>query len=150
GPDDAALLEADLILLGLADDRRGQLASERRRAEVSHPEHVAFLVDERADDETSVERRAASLDRRPGDHRGREAALHVGGPAPVDPAVDQLGAERRVRPLARIALGDDVGVALEQEAWAPVAVAEPGDDVGPSGRDLVDLDAEPLLSEPAL
>src|SRR3989449_5834807 len=35
------------------------------------PEHVALLVGERADDETSVELRAASLDRRPGDHRGR-------------------------------------------------------------------------------
>src|SRR3989449_4892198 len=85
------------------------------------PEHVALLVGERADDETSVELRAASLDRRPGDHRGGEAALHVGGPAPVDPTVDQLGAERRVRPLARVAPRDPRGGGPWPEAWGPVA-----------------------------
>src|SRR5207247_9539819 len=115
-PDDTALLEANLVLLRLADDRRGKLAPERRRAEVARPEHVALLVGERADEETSVELRAASLDRRPGDHRGGEAALHVGGPAPVDPTVDQLGAERWARPLARIALGDQLRRASGRES----------------------------------
>ena len=90
-------------------------APERRRAQMLGADHVAFLVDQRADDEAPAEARATSLDGGGGDHRGGEAALHVGAAAAVDPAVDQVGAERRVAPLGRIALGDDVGVALEEQ-----------------------------------
>ena len=149
-PDDAALLEAQLVLLGLADDRGVELAAGRRRAEVLRAEHVALLVDQRADDELAAEGGAAPLDRRGGEHRGGEPALHVGRPASVDAPVHELGAEGRVRPLRRRALGDDVGVTLEQKALAAPLLAEPGDDVRPARRDLVDLEREAFFPKEGL
>src|SRR5262245_22062481 len=149
-PHDAALLEAELVLLGLADDRRVELAPDRGRAQMLGADHVAFLVDQRADDEPAVERDAAALDRRRRHHPRRQAALHVGGAAPVDSAVDEIGAEGRMRPFGGVALGHDVGVTLEQKALAAPLLTEPRDDVRASWSDLLDLELEPLLDEPRL
>src|SRR5256885_7309506 len=55
-PDDPALLEAELVLLGLADDGRIQLAADRGRAEVLDAEHVPLFVHERAQDQAAAER----------------------------------------------------------------------------------------------
>ena len=149
-PDHAPLLEAQLVLLGLADDRRAEPTADRGRAQVLDPEHVAFLVDERADDEAAVERGGASLDGDGRDHRRRQAALHVRGSPPVDAAVDQLGAERRVGPLGGVPLGHDVGVAFEEQARTVARFAEPRDDVRPARRHLLDFEIEPVLAEPLL
>src|SRR5204862_195332 len=77
------------------------------------------------------------------------AAITVGVPA-VDLAVGERGAERRVRPRGGIALGHDVGVALEQERRAGGAVTEARQHVGAAGRDVVHLDVEALRAHPAL
>src|SRR4029453_4639926 len=65
-----------------------------------------------------------------------------------DPAVDQIGAERGMRPLGGIRLRHDVRVTLEEQALAAALLTEPGDDVRASGRDVLDLEVEPLLGEP--
>ena len=122
---------------------------QRRGAQMLGADHVAFLVDQRADDEAAAETRATTLDGGGGDHRRGETTLHVGAAAAVDPAVDQVGAERRVAPLGGIALGDDVGVAFEEQRRA-ARLADPRQHVGPAGRDLVDLDLEALAAQPAL
>jgi len=95
------------------------------------------------------ERRAASLDRGRGDHRGREPGLHVGGAAAVDLAVDQLGRERRMRPRGRIALGDDIGVSLEEQRRPHAGGAEDAEDVRAIGRDTLNLDVEALGAHPS-
>ena len=52
--------------------------------------------------------------------------------------------------LRRVALGHDVGVALEQQRGAGVALAEDAEDVGPPRRHLVHLDLEAFLAQPLL
>ena len=149
-PHHAALLEAQLVLLGLADDRRVELAPDRGGAQVARADHVAFLVDERADDEPAPQVRAAPLERGGCDHRRRQAGFHIGGAAAIDAAVDQVGVERRVCPLGGIPLRHDVGVALEEQALARPLLAEHGEDVRPSGRHLVSFDVEAFPGEPAV
>src|SRR5690606_25991695 len=69
---------------------------------------------------------------------GGQAGLHVGAAASPQFAVADLAAERVDGPLRQVALGDDVGVALEHQG-GPVASAalDHGDHVGPAGRGLV-------------
>jgi hypothetical protein len=76
--------------------------------------------------------------------------LHDRGAAPVDAPVRELGGEGRVRPLRRVALGDDVGVALEEQASPAALLAEPGDDVRSPRRGVVDLEREAFRGEPLL
>ncbi len=51
-------------------------------------------------------------------HRRGETALHVGRAAPVEPAVDDLAAERLLRPRAAVADRHDVDVRVERERAA--------------------------------
>ena len=147
-PDDAALLETHLVLLRLADDRRAQRTADRGRAEVLDADHLPFLVDERAEYESPAERRPAALDGGRCDHHRGDAALHVGGAPSVDAPVGHLGGEGRMRPLGRIAFRDDVRVAFQKEAASAFCLAEPGEHVGPAGRDLLHLEIKPLLGQP--
>jgi hypothetical protein len=149
-PDDTALLEAQLVLLRLADDRGIELAPDRRGAEVPHADHAVLLVHQRAHHQLAPQRHARPLDGRRSDHRGGQPALHVRGPPAVDPVVHEIGRERQVRPLGGIALGYHVGVALEEEATSAGApFAEPADDVGSPRSDRLHLDREVLAPEPA-
>jgi hypothetical protein len=52
-------------------------------------------------------------------------------------------------PLGGIAFRHDVRVALEEQALAAALFTEPGDDVRASGRDVLDLEVEPLLANQA-
>jgi len=58
----------------------------------------------------------------------RDAALHVERAAAPDDAVDELGAERRVRPLLPCGL-DDVDVAVEQERRRVTGAGDACDEV---------------------
>ena len=90
--------------------------------EVLGAEHHALLVDERGEHDATGER-AGVGHLLGGEEHGGHAGLHVGRAPPVQPAVDDLGAERIDRPRAGVALGHDVGVALEQQRGAgPAAV----------------------------
>jgi hypothetical protein len=92
-PHDPALLQAQLVLLRLADDGRRQLAAERALGQMPGADHVALLVHERAYHQAAGQPCIRALERGGGDHRGGQTALHVRGAAPVDPSVQQLGAE---------------------------------------------------------
>src|SRR5438309_649947 len=59
-------------------------------------------------------------------------------------------AKRRGRPRGGLALGHDVGLALEQERRARGAVPEARQHVGTAGRDVLYLDVEALCAHPAL
>ena len=153
-PHDAALLQTELVLLGLADDRRVELAPDRCRAEMLGPEHVAFLVDQRADDEPTVDRDAAALDGRRRHHRRRQTALHVGGAAPVDPAVPHMAPEWIERPPG--ARRHHVEMAVEVHVGMRRASRLGPDDVDarvgarvlrPAFRGVI-LDIEPARREP--
>jgi hypothetical protein len=61
-----------------------------------------------------------------------------GGAAAVEAAVDDVAAERVVRPVGGVALRDDVGVSLEQQGGAGESALDRGDHVGPAGRGLLD------------
>src|SRR5262249_44776811 len=67
-----------------------------------------------------------------------------------DPSGVDVATERRPAPRRGIALGDDVGVPFQQQAPPVPRLAEPGDDVGATARDLLDVDREAFLGEPAL
>ena len=103
GPDHAALDQTELVLLGLTDDGRIQLASHRGGDQMAGAEHAVFLVHERAHHELPAGLHARATKRRPRPPWRRPARLHVGGAAPVDAPVRELGAERRPAPRLRIA-----------------------------------------------
>ena len=88
----------------------GVLLDEVLRAEVA----AVLLVAQHREDQVAarLQLAARSAQERVDEHR--DAALHVERAAAPDDAVDELGAERRVRPLLPCGL-DDVDVAVEQE-----------------------------------
>ena len=98
-----------------AGERLRPLLGEELRAEVA----AVLLVREHAED--CAAGRHAALDLRPherGDHH-RDARLHVERAASPDDAVDELGVERRMRPLLA-GRRDDVDMAVEKERRAAV------------------------------
>ena len=155
--DGAAVAPVRLAQLGVAGaaldrDRRVDRAAagdpdlERRR--LGHDARVgAHAVGDRCDaararrllvGDRVHEQVACEADVEPGEHLGREhhrrdAALHVAGAAAVELAVAHDGRVRVVRP-ARLGLaGDDVDVAVEQQA-APAARAGEARDAAAAGR----------------
>ena len=118
----AALAAFDGRACGLADDDEIGLCQPRDLAGGDALE--AFLMDGAGDADLAGEV-LAGLFRVAGgcrDH-GAVAALHVGGAAAVDPAVDDLAAERVVLPLRRVDHVDGVDVAVHQDGLAgPLAV----------------------------
>ena len=104
--------------------RLWMLLSQEPRAEVA----ARLLVREHAEDEPS--RRHGALLLRPQECRDhhRHARLHVEGAAAPDLAVDELGRERRMRPLLTSGR-HDVDVAVEQERRAAVLTAQPRDEI---------------------
>ncbi len=138
-PNRALGRRADLTGLRLAHDHAVDLGGERRTGEVLGTEHQPFLVDQRGDDDAAGERPGQLQGPGRVDHR-RDAGLHVRAAAPVDPPVTQLRAVRVERPRPPVALGDDIGVALEhQRRTGATAAFDHGDDVGASGSDLDNL-----------
>ena len=61
-------------------------------------------------------------------HRRGEAALHVRRAAPVEAPVDDIAAERLLRPRAAVADGNDVHVRVERERATASGTGQPGDD----------------------
>ena len=117
-PEDALLLEAELVLLRLADDGGGDAAAEGRRGEVLRAGHRVFLVHQRGDHEPPGDRDPGAAHGGRGHHRGRQPALHVRAAPPVELPVLDEPAPRRMAPGGGIALGHDVGVSLEAEGLA--------------------------------
>ena len=113
----AALAALDRGGRGLANDDEIGLCQPRDLAGGDALE--AFLMDGAGDADLAGEV-LAGLFRVAGgcrDH-GAVAALHVGGAAAVDPAVDDLAAERVVLPLRRVDHVDGVDVAVHQDRLA--------------------------------
>ncbi len=118
---------AELLGAGrLADD-----AGIERLAALRHPvEELARAVDRRgllvAGDEEAdraVEIAAVCEEARRGGDETGDRALHVGGAAAIERAVEHLAAERIDRPALEIARRHDVGMAGEAEIAARVAAA---------------------------
>ena len=74
-----------------------------------------------------------------GEQGGHEPGLHVGAAPAVEAAVADVGTERIGGPGARVALGHDVGVLLEEERRSGLSALHHGVDVGPAGSDGVEL-----------
>ena len=74
-----------------------------------------------------------------GEQGGHEPGLHVGAAPAVEAAVADVGTERIGGPGARVALGHDVGVPLEEERRSGLSALHHGVDVGPAGSDGVEL-----------
>ena len=108
----------------LGDDQRvgldQALLDQPAHAGVAHAD--GLLVGHRALHDRAAEADAAQCLGR--DHLRRQAALHVGGAATVDPAVGQLAAEGVRGPV--VADGHDVVVAVEVDG-RPVALRQRGD-----------------------
>ena len=124
---DALGLHNDLRTAALAAfDRRGRGFTDDDKVGLCKPRDLAggdaleaFLMDGAGDADLAGEV-LAGLFRVAGgcrDH-GAVAALHVGGAAAVDPAVDDLAAERVVLPLRRVDHVDGVDVAVHQDRLA--------------------------------
>ena len=73
-----------------------------------------------------------------GDDHGRHAALHVGGPAPIEPAVLDVGGEGVVAPGPG-ARRHGVEMGRENQGRAPAAAPQPGDHIGAAGPEAVEL-----------
>ena len=91
---------ADLAALGLAADHAVDAVRAAAGDEVLGAGHHALLVDEGGEHDAAGERAAPREGVGREQHR-RDAALHVGRAAAVQPAVDDLGAERVDRPARR-------------------------------------------------
>ena len=150
-PHHPALLEAELVLFGLADDGGVELAAGGRLDEVADADHAVLLVDEGAHDQLAGRRDVRALEGGQRHHGRGEPALHVRGAAPVDPSVAQLAPEGWPRPLSGIAFRHDIRVAFQEEAAAAGALlADPGEDIWAAGGDLLHLDGQSLATEPSL
>ena len=112
GPDHTALLEAQLVLLRLADHRGGQRPAERRAAEMASADHVALLVHQCAHNEGPLKTGATPLDGGGRNHRRGKPALHVGSATSPDAAVGNVCSKRRMSARGGITFGDYVGVAF--------------------------------------
>jgi hypothetical protein len=150
-PDDAALLEAQLVLLGLADDGGVELTADRGVDEVPHADHAVFLVDEGAHHELAPRRDPGADEGGGGDHGGGEPALHVGGAPPVDAAVHHLGPNGGQVQSGGIAFRHHVGMPFEEEAMpARRLLPDPPDDVRATRRHGLHFDPEALAPKPRL
>ncbi len=94
----ALLLDADLVLLRLADHGGVHPFCVPPLDERLDPGHHPLLVHRMTQDEPAGKRYARVLDRPHRHDRGRQVPLRVASPAPVDAAPDPLGPERRVAP----------------------------------------------------
>ncbi len=129
--DEALVRDADPLLGGLADDRgvgaqraRDRLGADRRD----------LLVGDGSQDDVA----AQAVDPGHGEHRRREAALHVVGAAPVQaPALDQ-----RLGRAPRAAEADRVGMSVQEQGRAAAAATRDRDHVRPPGRGVRELDLE--------
>jgi hypothetical protein len=127
----ALLVQAQLELLGFADDRAVHLAGPSLGDEVFDARHHPLLVDDEAQAQASGEVGGGALQRGERRDGGGDAGLHVGAAAAVEPLAAarvgfEVGAVRVAGPAGAVALGDHVGVALEHQR----AVA-PGDETAP-------------------
>jgi hypothetical protein len=131
------------------DPRRREPTFAREKRDPG--EAAGLLVDRARDLERAIEpdaRRQDALDR---DHRSREPALHVARAAAIEAAVPDHARKRVDGPP--LAGRHDVDVAVEVDAAARTAPADPRDDVDPwialavagraLGADVVDLEPAP-------
>jgi hypothetical protein len=84
-----------------------------------------FLVGGEQQRDRPVVPRVCRHERLGGGHERRNRAFHVGRPAPVEPAVAHLGAERVAVPGVERAGGHDVGVAGEAHQRPGLAAPQP-------------------------
>src|SRR5215207_2461201 len=146
-PQGALLLDAELVLLGFADDRsvdpvRVPLFDERLDS-AHHP----LLVHRMAEDEIAGKRYARVLDRAHRHHGSRQIPLGVARTPSVDASPDPLGCERRVAPVLFPSLRNHVGVRLEEQGLPRTVALPDGPDVRTPGRHLVYMDLEALAPE---
>ena len=129
GVDIAAPADLDLVAHRLGAGRLADQAGVQRLAARLHPvQHLDRAVDaDRLLVAGDQERERAALQAAVGlevVERGRDeagdAALHVGGAAPVEHAVGDLAAERRARPRALLAHRHHVGMAGKAQVRRPV------------------------------
>ena len=88
---------------------------------------------------------ATSNERLDGRHHGRQATLHVGCAASVEPPVGERASERVMRPAS--ARGDGVGVAVEDQVGTRPLGSEPGQEVRPPWLDLLELACQAEAAE---
>ena len=126
--------EVDEPALGGAQPQLGRLERDRHVAcrcaldDLARAVADDLLVADDVEDDVAA-RLEALLERhlrRP--HRRREPALHVRRAAPVEAAVDDVAAERLLRPRAPVADRHDVDVRVERERAAAARARQPGDD----------------------
>ena len=129
---------ADLAFLRLAADGGVDAVRPPGRDEVPGAGHHPLLVDEGGQQDAAGERPLVG-DGPGGEHRRDQAGLHVGAAPAVQATVADLAPERVHRPGVAVALGDDVGVALEHERRARSPTLDDGVHVGAPRRDRVDL-----------
>jgi hypothetical protein len=65
-----------------------------------------------------------------GGGKGRDARFHVGGAPSVEPAILFMGGKRRVGPGGLVAHGDDIGMAVEAEAFLRAPGPPAGEEIG--------------------
>ena len=91
-----------------------------------------LLVRDRADHEVAGEAKAERGEDLGGEGHRRDAALHVARPAPVEPTVADLGLIGIARPALAWLAGDDVHVAVHEQAPAASAPGEAGRELRPA------------------
>jgi hypothetical protein len=138
-------LDLDVAVAAAADDRlqlgrlghdrlpRGEPRTLQQRADAGA---ALLLVDHRGERDRRLD--PGALQSGHGDHCRGDPRLHVGGAAPIHAPVLEHSAERVARPT--LARRHSVGVDEEQQTALPGP--ERRVDVGPPGRDLVQLGLE--------
>src|SRR5215218_2963936 len=114
----ALLLDAELVLLRLADNGAVHPFGVPSLDEALDSDHHPLLIHRVAEDEFARERNIRVLDRLDGHDRRRQVPLRVAGPPPVETVPDQLGPERRMLPVPSPPLGNHVGVRFEEQSLA--------------------------------
>src|SRR5215212_1884102 len=114
----ALLLDAELILLRLADDGAVHPLSASPLDEALDPGHHPLLVHRMAKDEFAAQWYSRVFDRLDGNNRRRQVPLRIARPPPVDAFPYLLGPERRMLPVRGPSLGHHVSVRLEEQGLA--------------------------------
>src|SRR5215211_2314936 len=146
-PQSALLLDAELVLLRLADDGAVHPFRVTPLDEAFDPGHHPLLVHRMAENDPAGKRHSRVLDRTHRHDRRSQVPLRVARAPPVDEIPYPLCLERRMPPVLRPPLGHHVGVRLEEQGLPRPLALPHRPDVRTSRRGLLNVNLEALARE---
>src|SRR5215211_3241542 len=146
-PQSALLLDAELVLLRLADDGTVHPFRVTPLDEAFDPGHHPLLVHRMAENDLARKRHSRVPDRRHRHNRRSQVPLRVARASTVDALPDPLTPERWMAPVLRPSLGHHVGVRLEEQGLPRPLALPDRPDVRTPRRDLLRMDLETFALE---